>query len=139
MLVDDVAPQVDQVTRDVDFHRTRFVARAAQAGRLRQILEITEPLKQRRDQRADRPGIDAAVRVSADLAVNRARVEARAAADAAQRLAIFLAREDFAAAVVDQDEMEFLGAIALSRDARAAEDVRVDRDRLAGRAAGEKL
>src|SRR5262245_19434806 len=93
MLRLDVAPEVDQVTGDVDLHRARFVTRSAKAACLRKVLEIPKPLEKRRDQRADGAGIDAAVRVPADLAIDRAGVQARAAADAAKRLAIFLAGE----------------------------------------------
>src|SRR5580693_6974538 len=98
MRVDNVTPHVDQMLGDVDFHWAGFVTRPAQTRRLRQILKISEPLKKWRNQRADRPGINTSVCMSADFAIDGTRIQAGPAADAAQRFPIFPG-ENFTAAV----------------------------------------
>ncbi len=80
---------------------------------------------------ADRPRIDAAVGVPADLLIHRAGVQARAAADAVEDLGQ-LAAEHLAAAVVDEHDVQLLGTVGLAGAARAGEDVRVDRELLPG-------
>ena len=86
LFVDDLRAQVQQHARDVDLDRADLVAGAAEARRIRQRLRVLDPAQLRREDRADRAGIDGAVRVAAGARVDRADVEARAAADAVQRL-----------------------------------------------------
>ena len=83
--------QRQQHPRDVDPDRADFAARSAQAAGLRQVGHAPRP-RALALHRADRPGIDAAVRVAADLLVDRTGVQARAAADAVQHLREFRAR-----------------------------------------------
>ena len=77
-------PQQQLVQRDPD--RAGLPAGAAQRGGVRELGRLRRVLQQRRDDRADRPRVDAAVGVPADLALDRAGVQAGAAADAVQRL-----------------------------------------------------
>ena len=58
------------------------MARPAQAGRFGQIAPLLEAFQQGRDHRADGPGVHPAVGVAADVAVDGAALNARAAADA---------------------------------------------------------
>ena len=83
------------------------------------------------------PGIHPAVRVAADVLVDRAVVHARAAADAAQRLPTSLASTSDAPAV-DEDEVHVLGAVEFARALDAGQDVDVVRDRLPGRRARQQ-
>ena len=76
---------------------------------------------QRRQDAADRPGVDAAVGVPADAAVHRAGVEARPAADALQRFAE-RRRQHARAAVVEQDQVKLLRPVALAGAARTGDD-----------------
>src|SRR5207237_10684016 len=66
----------------------------------------------RRQYRADRARIDAAIRVAAGLLIHGAGVLARAAADALERLACLLVGEDLGARVVHQDDMEATRTVA---------------------------
>ena len=77
--------------------------------------------------------------MAADLAIDRASVQASAAADTPKGFAILGLGEDFGAAVVQQDEVKFLGPIFFAGAARAAEDAGVDGHWLAGGTAGEEF
>ena len=113
-----------------DLHRAHDAALVAQRRRRRQVLRLLEADVHRRQDRADRPRVDPAVRVPADVLVDGAMVHARAAADAAQRLA-HVAAEDAGAPAVDDDEVHVLGAVELARALRAGQHVDVVGDRLA--------
>ena len=84
--------------RDVDLDRADLVAGAAQRRRPRQRRRVLEPAQLRRQDRADRPGIDRLVGVPAGARVDRAHVQARRAADAVQRLAADLVGQHVACA-----------------------------------------
>ena len=84
----DLRAQVQQHLGNVDLHRADFGARAAQAGGERQRRLVRDAHELRRDDGADRPRIDPRKTVAADLAVHRAGVQAGAAADAIERLAL---------------------------------------------------
>ena len=86
----------------------------------------------RRQDRADRPGHRRFVAVAAAAAIDRAGVHARAAANAVERAAEFVAAQDFAAAVVDQHDVHFAAR------PRAVKVRRIRRDRLAGRRTGQQ-
>ena len=123
--------------RQRNAHRTDNPALVAHRRRRRQVLRILETDVHRRQDRADRAGIHPPVRMAADILIHRAVVHARAAADAAQRLAD-LAAENGRAAAVDQDEIHVLGAVELAFAFRPGQDVDVVGDRLAGRRARQK-
>ena len=93
-----------------DLHRTHDAALIAERRRRRQVLRLVEPDVHRRQDRADRPRIDPAVGVAADVLVDGAMVHAGAAADAAQRLAD-VASQHVGAPAVDDDEVHVLGAV----------------------------
>ena len=83
------------------------------------------------------PRVSRAVGVAADVAENRADVQARAAADAMQRVALLGVGEQFRAAVVEQHDVKFLRAVGFAGLARAAIHRVVTRQRLAGAGGGE--
>ncbi len=84
------------------------------------------------------PGVDAAVGVAAALPVDRAHVQAGAAADAAQNRAL-VAREDVAAPVVQEDDVHLVGPVGLAAGARAGDELGVDGQRLPGRRARQQV
>src|SRR5207302_1697680 len=86
---------------------------------VRQVRVVGDAVVQRRQDTADRPRVDAAVGVAADAPVDRAGVQARPAADALQALAE-RRLQDARPAVVEQDEVELLRAVALARPAWAS-------------------
>ena len=66
---------------DVDPHGTDFSTFAAEAGCVRQVLELFHALQMGRNQRADRALIGSLVSMTADILVNRTNIQARATAD----------------------------------------------------------
>src|SRR6185312_3262144 len=74
--------------------------------------------------------------MASSLTVDRADVQASGAANALQSLPGFFVRENFRAAIVEQDNVEFFGAV-VGRNARPDGGVRVHA--LAGRGAGKQL
>src|ERR1700677_2369909 len=107
MLVDDISAHVDEMLWNINLDWASFVTSSTKARRLRKIFEISQSLKKWRDQRTDWPRINAAVGMTADLAIDGAGIQTRAAANASQGLAI-LTGENFRASVVDQNQVKFL-------------------------------
>src|SRR5690606_19452031 len=97
--------------RNVDAHRADVEAGTAQGGGVRQRGVVLDPGQLRAEYGADGTGIDAAVRVPAGAFIDGAHVEARGTADAVQRRAACLVGEYGRATVVEQYEMEVLGAV----------------------------
>src|SRR5918998_1493148 len=121
-----------------DAHGTRLPARAAQGGGVREILGLLRPLEQGCYDGPDRAGVRRAVGVAAGLAVDRADVQAGAAADAVERL-LELRAQELRAAVVQQDQVKLLRPVQLTFTARAGDEVGVDRDLLPRPAPAEEL
>ena len=85
------------------------------------MFPILQSAQVGRDDRTDRSAVSGAVGVPADVAENRADIQARAAADAVERVALLGVRQQFRAAIVQQDHMPFLGTVGFAGLARAAE------------------
>src|SRR5271155_1415610 len=107
---------MNQDFRDVDLDRTDLIAGPAQGRSVGQGIAVLEPsifqlMKLRGQDRADRSGVNRSVGVAAGLAVDRASVETRSAADALQRLFCLGVVEDCAASVVEQDDMDLARAV----------------------------
>ena len=135
--LDHLCAQVQQHLRDVDLDRADLVARAAEARGVRQRGGVLDPDELRREDRADRARVHRAVGVTAGARVDRADVEAGAAADAVRAPARpTSSREHARAAVVEQHDVELLRPVAL-RDAGPERRVRVHP--LAGRRARQEL
>ena len=100
-------------------------------------MKLVDPAQVRSEDAADWAGVRGAIGVAAHSAKHRADVEAGAAADAMQHVALFDVREQFASAIVEQYDMEFFGPIDLIRLARAADQSVIASDRLAGAGGGE--
>src|SRR5262245_42115307 len=88
-----------------------------------------EAVVERREDCADRTGIDAAIRVPTDTAINRTSIEASAAADAEQAFAQGAA-ENPCATVVENDQMKFLRPVEFTVSLRTGDNLRVDRQLL---------
>ena len=131
---------MDEDRRDVDLDGADLAARATQGGREGQGVHrvvLGEALGELRgEDRADGARVDGAVGVTGGVLVDRADVHARAAADAGEGLAADRVTQDLGAAVVHEDEVEFLGAVA-GGDARPHGGVGVHA--LTGRGAGQEL
>src|SRR5665213_2988123 len=84
------------------------------------MFPILQAAQMWRDDRTDRPAVSRAVSVAADIAKNRADIQARAAADAMERVALLGVGEQFRALIVEQHDVPFLRAVAFAGLARAA-------------------
>ena len=124
--------------RDVDLDRACLAAGAAQRAGARQVLGGVQAGEQRCQHGADGAGIHPAVGVAADVLVDRADVEAGAAAQAIKRLAV-VAAEDIRAPVVHDDHVQFLGAVEVVRPPRSGNHGDVAGYLLAGGAVGQHL
>ena len=134
----EVASLVDNQTGYVDVDRAAFEAGAAERAEFEHVLGGVEVgLEQRGQGGADGAGVDGAVGVAADFAVDGAGVEAGATAEAGEQVAVG-ASEDVAAAVVEDDQVELFGTVGFVGAGRAGDDVGVDGDTAAdGGADGE--
>ena len=84
------------------------------------MFPILQTAQVRRDHAADRAAVGRAVGVAADVLEDGADVEARAAADAVEGVALFRISEQLGAAVVEQHDVVFLRTVAFARLARTA-------------------
>ena len=137
--------RVQQKLRNVDLDWTRFQTRATERTRTRQIWIVRETffargtaIEFRREHCADRTRVNRAIGVTADFAIDRARVEARAAANAAEQFAL-LASENPRPTRVDQNDVHFFRPRCVSAAPRTFHKRCVHRERLPRAAACEQL
>ena len=114
--------QLEQQLRNLDLDRTHLGARAAQARRERQPGILLHAVKLRRDDRADRSRINPRIIVPADLAIHRAMIQARAAANAVQRLPLLRIGQQLGAAVVEQHQVKLVRTVDFARAAAAPKE-----------------
>ena len=79
------------------------------------MLPIQQAAQVWRDHRADRPLVSCAVSVTADVFKDRTDVQARAAADAVQRIALFRIGKQAGAVVVEEYDVKLLRSIRFAR------------------------
>src|ERR1035438_3464065 len=96
------------------------------------MFPVLQAAQMRRDDRADGAAVSSSVSLAADIAENRADIQARTAADAMKRVALLGVGEEFRAMIVEQDDVPFLRAVAFAGLARAGIHRVVARHRLAG-------
>jgi len=101
------------------------------------MLKLIQPAKMRREHAPDRPRIRRVVSVSADVAIHRARIQARAAANAMKHLALLGIGEQVCTAVIQQDHVKLFRPRALARAARPPHKRVVHGNRLPGAGARE--
>ena len=134
-----IGAQAQQHIGDGDPHWADLLAGPAERAGLGQHMLVGQVgLEQRGQDRADRAGVDPAIGVAADRLINWAGIQAGPAANTHQRFGI-LAAHNLRAAIVEQHQVELLGAVALARAGRAADDTGVDAELLAGGRAGQHL
>src|SRR5918998_1250667 len=109
----------------------------AEARSVGQVFRLILALKQGRYHGPYRAGVGGSVGVAAGLPVDRAHVQAGAAADAIQRL-LELRAQQFGTAVVHEDEVQLLRAVELARLPGPRDEVGVDRELLSRAAAGQE-
>src|SRR5215831_222961 len=98
--------QVQKQFRNVDLDGTNFTTRAAQARRVRQLRGLCEPNQLGCDYRADRPGINRAISMTADLLVDRTGIQACATANTGERLTRRGRSQHSRATVIEQNDMQ---------------------------------
>src|ERR1700723_2621038 len=96
------------------------------------MVELVNSAEMRSEDAANWAGIRSAIGVAANSAKHRAHVEAGAAADAMQRVALLDVREQFASAIVEEYDVKFFGAVDFVWLARATNQSVIASDRLAG-------
>jgi len=101
------------------------------------MIKFVNATEMRSENASDRARVCGSVRVSADGAINRAGVQAGAATDAVQSVALFGIGEQFGAAIIEKDDVKFFGACEFVRSARAADQSVVASDGLARAGCGE--
>src|SRR5581483_4882418 len=107
-----VATKGDQELVNGDADRARVGACPAERRGLREVAGALEAIHQRSEHRADRPPVDASVRVSADLPKDGTHVLTRTAPDAVEHRPI-LGGKHGRAAVVEDHDVKLLGSIRL--------------------------
>src|SRR5689334_16496281 len=117
--------QPDEHLGNLNLDRARRLAGPAQARSVRQMMIRAQTVIKRSEHGADGPGINAAISMSADAAINGTRIEARTAANAKQTLAQGTAQNS-RASIVENDEMKFLRAVELAGFARPRNELRID-------------
>src|ERR1035437_5446285 len=108
-----IAAVVEQVVMQIDPHRTNVRAGAAKRAGVGQVRPLLRGTQMRRDDGNDGPLIGGAIRVAADILVNRAGVETRAATDAMQGIALLGIGEQTRANVVEENDVKFPRAVGL--------------------------
>src|SRR5579875_139332 len=121
--------QTNEHMRNIDFHRASGLASAAQRRCMRQMWIIDDAIIERRQNAADRPGVNAAISMAADATIHRAGVQTGAAADALQALAERRSQHT-RAAVVEQYQVKLFRSIRLAAAARSRDKRGVHRQRL---------
>src|SRR6202008_3618726 len=101
----------EKVVVKIDFHRASIGARATKRRCVGEMLKLVEPAQVGCEHAADRSRGGSAVGVVANGAKHRAHIQARAAADAMQDVALFDISEQFAPAIVEQDDVKFFWAV----------------------------
>src|SRR5262249_23406524 len=96
----DLAAQVEEDLRDIDLDRAALASGDAQAGGEGQRRRVRYSHELRGNNGPDRSGVDPGKAVSADLAINRAGIQARAAADAEERLTLAAVGQQLGAPVI---------------------------------------
>ncbi len=117
--------QAHQDLRDGNLHGADLAAGATEARAVDEVVADTHALHLRREDLADGAGIDGLVGVAAHAGVDGAVVHAGAAADAAQRGPQLGIGVDARAAVVQDDQVDFLGPVLLALAPGAGDEVEV--------------
>ena len=140
MLLLALVAEAEEKVGNGDVDGADLVTRAAEGRGLGQVGKLGEffAREERCEHGAYGAGINAAVGVSAGLAVDGAHVEARAAADAAEDLAA-VAGEHVGAAVVDENHMHLLRPVGLCGRLGAADELGVNRELLGGGGTGKEV
>ncbi len=124
----DHLPHVEDLARQRDADRADGLAGVAGEAEALRSGDGVDAVEERCHDEPDRAGVDMPEDVPADLAIGRADVRARRAADAMQRLAELRHLAHRAATVVEQHQ------VLLVPRRRPLDERRVDRDALGGRA-----
>jgi hypothetical protein len=95
------------------------------------MLPLLQTAQVRRNDGTDRPAVNRAVSVPADIAKDRTDVQTRPAADATQCIPLLGIGQQQGSLIVQQHDMEFLRPVGFIRFPRPAIQGVVTRDRLA--------
>src|SRR5579862_3376454 len=136
-MIHRVAAIFEKVVMQINFHGASVRARAAEGRRIGEMVKLVNAAQMGSENAADWARISGAVSVAANSAKHRANIEAGAAANAMQHVALLDVREQFGSAIVEQHDVEFLGAVDLIRLSRAANQSVIAGDGLASACGGK--
>src|SRR5215217_4021972 len=114
--------QVQKHLRDVDLYRTYIAARATQGGGKWQVARAVAPDHLRRQHRADWTRIDPAIRVTANLLVDRTNVQTRSTAYAEERFAQRGVCQHLNASIVENHKVKLFRSFVFRRGLRARQE-----------------
>ncbi len=137
LLHGEAAAQFENQVGDIDLSRTDVLAASALDAEALDLIGFLQRVKPSGENRTDATGINLAEDMSAYQAEDRANVEARSAADALQRLLEARIVRHLIAAVVHQNDVQFLGR-AVCVGHRAADDGDIAGQQLRGGAPGQR-
>src|SRR5690606_32894604 len=108
-----------------DPDRTDFQAGATEGAGMWQRRVLLQSLQQGRDHRADRAAVRAPVGVPPGLTIDRASIQAGAAANTLEHLLVF-SPQLRAAAIIEEDDMHLARSVAIIGPGRSRDERGVD-------------
>jgi hypothetical protein len=117
--------EIKQHAGKVDPDRAHLETSAAQRRGIWEIAKLLESKEGGREHGSDGPGIHRPVAAPTGVSIDRADIDTGAAANAAEHLLQF-GTEQAGPAVVEDDNVECVGAVGFSGPARTSDDVGVD-------------
>jgi hypothetical protein len=108
---DRIAPVVQKMVMQIDANRTSLRTSSAQRRCLRKVLPFGQTAEMRRDDRSDRSLIGSRVGMSADIAKDRANVQAGSTTNTMESVPLFHIGQQMGATIVEQDNVHLFRTI----------------------------
>ena len=121
----------------IDFHGARLRAGTAKRRGIGEMLPILKSAQMGRNYGTDRTLIGCPIAVAADVAIDGADIQACAAADTMEGIALFGVGEEVRSLIVQQHNVKLLRAVGFAWLARTAVKRVIARQRLSGACSGE--
>ena len=129
-LLHGIAAALKKVVMKIDLHGACLRACATKRRGVGEMLPILKPAEMRRDHGTNRTLIRCPIAMAADVAIDRADIQACAAADAMKGIPLLAVGEEVGSLVVQEHQMEFFGSVGFAWLARTAVERVIARQRL---------